>query len=130
MAWAAGFFDGEGCSSVRYDYKGKIKGNPAPIITISQCDPRPLKRFKQAVAPERGSVVLVKRPPKESHHKNIWKFTIVGISAKTAIDKMWPFLSEPKKEQWRRVIERVNTEHKPSHKGRKRGYDLILDDYR
>jgi hypothetical protein len=48
IVWAAGFFDGEGCTHSR--------GGGYPAITISQREREPLERFQSAVA---GGVIYV-----------------------------------------------------------------------
>lgn len=43
LAWAAGFFDGEGCVT------SSEAGSRRPMMFITQYDPRLLRRFRQAV---------------------------------------------------------------------------------
>lgn len=130
-AWAAGFFDGEGCFSVRYDYKKGKRGNPAPIIAISQIDPRVLERFKKAVGAGHGSIIKVDASHNRSYTKGyIHRYALVGKRVVEAASKMWPFLDEVKKEQWRRVAKKVESERIPSNHGRQRDYTCELAEYR
>lgn len=46
LAWAAGFFDGEGYTHSR---GVRDRGNQPPLISVSQVDPRSLERLKFAV---------------------------------------------------------------------------------
>lgn len=88
LAWAAGFFDGEGCS---YKPKDKNFGR----ISISQKDKRVLERFQKAV--DAGQIY------NGSKRDQDFKYIVQGKTAKTVMDKLWPYLGEIKKSQWLRV---------------------------
>lgn len=97
LAWAAGFFDGEGHT------RGHTKDGrwPAPIMQVSQIDERPLIRFQAAVlgiGTIKGpripiSVDGYSRKPYWYYKTTNWRDT------QTVIALLWYFLSEPKRAQ-------------------------------
>ncbi len=95
LAWAAGFFDGEG--SARMDRRGKT---PSARVSIGHVDRRPLDRFLCIVSA--GSVTgpyhhnTKKNPNWSAYHS----YQVYGKSAHNVMAMLWPFLSEPKREQW------------------------------
>lgn len=90
LAWAAGFFDGEGSISVT-----KIKGFGRLLIQIGQSDIRPLIRFKNAV-----NCGTINGPYQIKNYKPMWRFSIrIYKDCKKTLELLWPFMSEPKKEQ-------------------------------
>lgn len=91
LAWAAGFFDGEGSS---YFVNGKY-----PNISISQTDPRVLERFQRAV----GGVGGVYGPYKNTH-KPVYQYNASHRKAVEAMNKILPFLGEIKTEQWEKAV--------------------------
>ena len=95
-AWAAGFYDGEGCTSLA----GKSKGRYVyTCLRVNQKDIRPLQRFADVVGV--GNISL----PPSQRGVHAWK--VSGVRADEAIDVLWPYLSLPKREQivrtWCRV---------------------------
>jgi len=96
LAWAAGFFDGEGWSSGNQQQAGKTK---AFYLGISQKDPRPLRRFLEAVDQS-------DRPVYENRLNTVaWS----GAKALAVLRKLWPYLSEPKREQAARALTDAHT---------------------
>lgn len=102
-AWAAGFFDGEGCS---HGYRGGPKSRPALMLVISQSSdtgpPETLIRFKELF----GAQVYAKRPSTLSK-KPRYQWSASAVIATDAMAKMWPYLGQEKREQWNRAVERV-----------------------
>jgi len=96
IAWAAGFYDGEGCTLAA----GRRR---YPKITISQAGPlaRPpqvLVRFRQAV----GGVGYVTGPELDDSgkHKPRWTYHLQGGDPVSAVvGVMWPFLGDVKRAQ-------------------------------
>lgn len=91
LAWAAGFFDGEGyCGSAR-----------RPKLVISQNEPETLYRFQAAVG-----IGKVTGPYDYPYKKNpFWRYSTGSIdNTNVAITKLWPYLSRPKRRQWCRVV--------------------------
>ena len=87
IAWAAGFFDGEGCTT--------ICGRQVRI-QVKQVDPRPLERFYAAI----GKVGTIRLEPRRGGSRPIyvWYAQRAGVVFHV-LDRLWPYLSEPKKEQ-------------------------------
>lgn len=89
IAWAAGFFDAEGCSSRTGLY---------PLVTVSQANPEPLERFVGAV--ESAKI----RGPFTNNGKGtkpMWSAYAYTWRAVSVIRLLLPHLSEPKREQAR-----------------------------
>lgn len=102
LAWAAGFVDGEGCFTA---WKRKKDRGYGLIFSTNQVDPRPLQRLVDALG--MGTVSGPFSPPSHKgrpfytvrlYQKNTWKM----------VELLWPYLSEPKKEQINRVVDKVN----------------------
>lgn len=99
LAWAAGFFDGEGCTTahvVRRPQYNKVYRSLA--LEVVQKDRRPLDRFAQALG--LGKIYGPYRSQREMH---LWRAR--AADAEAALALLWPFLSEPKREQAERVKE-------------------------
>jgi hypothetical protein len=90
LAWAAGFFDGEGCTST--DKWDRIR------ITIGQKDRRVLGRFAAAVGA--GKVYGPYRRPGE-----FFFYVVNRAESPEVIRKLWPFLSDLKREQARKALD-------------------------
>jgi hypothetical protein len=91
LAWAAGFFDGEG--SVLY--RGRKRRELC--LTVSQADRRPLDRFAAAIG-----MPGVRGPyrPRNANGKPYFVFSVAAHTRVQAIVAMlWRFLSEPKRQQ-------------------------------
>jgi len=91
LAWAAGFFDGEGSTCV------ERKVNRL-ILSVGQNNPIPLQRFVDVV----GFGLKVYGPHKDGGYK-------VTTSSKKALAvaiKLWPYLSDIKRQQ---IIRSVGT---------------------
>jgi hypothetical protein len=90
LAWAAGFFDGEGTT---------YSNGRVPRVTVPQADIRPIERFHRAVGGV-GKVVFVAPPKNFPSHKPQWHWTVTKFEhAQAVIAMLWPWLSEPKREQ-------------------------------
>jgi hypothetical protein len=93
LAWAAGFFDGEG--STLLSTKHQVS------ITVGQSGDEGLailERFNQSV----GSIGKVRGPyrTRSAVHKPVYVFAVHGFERTQAIIAMlWPWLTEPKREQ-------------------------------
>ena len=94
LAWAAGFFDGEGSVSIHRDKRPGRK--PLIHLDIEQVDIRPLLRFRAAVGLP-GNISL--RPARSLNRKPIHRVYMAHAEASACIARLWPFLSEPKREQ-------------------------------
>src|SRR5437773_1281790 len=95
-AWAAGFFDGEGYVGVHRDKRpGRT---PVLNIGIEQVDARPLQRFASAVGWQGN---ILKRPAQRAPNRQVIHRIIMGhTDTWKTIAVLWPWLSEPKREQF------------------------------
>lgn len=87
LAWAAGFFDGEGCIST--NGKGIVR------IQVTQNRIEPLLRFREIV-----QVGSIQKP----RGNGVMDWTVAGKKAKLVLHELWPYLSLPKREQAVRVV--------------------------
>lgn len=120
LAWAAGFFDGEGCIFVRHTtrHKGGTTGKMYPLLTvetaIAQVRPEPLHRFHAAINVGRVSGPYT---PKRTTHSPYYRWLTAGRpSVRTVLVTLWPYLSAPKREQAHRCwddLRRLRTNKSP-----------------
>ena len=105
LAWAAGFFDGEG-------YVGSVRRRPGPrggrwstvlAMEISQVDERPLQRFAAAV----GCGSINRRAVRNPRWRQQWRWRATQGAAERALCALWPYLSEPKREQALRAVDAI-----------------------
>ena len=105
LAWAAGFFDGEG-STVFVTMKS-YKGRRYPHLRMQVCQAEPLtlRRFNAAV---RGLGKVSGPYHSPSHHgKTTWQWRVYARDSVQAVALyLWPYLSQPKRDQMERAIER------------------------
>jgi LAGLIDADG endonuclease len=94
LAWAAGFFDGEGCSYLQKTSVGhrRLRAN------ITQKDIRPLERFQQVVG--MGTIYGPRPQPPHTYYLYFNRRNSIAL-----FELLWPYLSEPKREQWSRCVE-------------------------
>jgi len=108
LAWAAGFFDGEGCTTLHK------WGGMRPRVTIGQVDREVLDRFKLAVG--RGNV----RGPykkKTPRHQKSYIYDAYGFEKSQAIMCMlWNWLGSIKKEQFKKAMTEIKVYYSRPHK--------------
>ncbi len=105
-AWAAGFFDGEGYVGASRDKRPGRR--PCLQLSIEQVDPRPLERFKVAVG---WNGEVGKRQARRAPGRQIVHRIHMGHAATVrTFNAMWPWLSEPKQEQFLRAIKDIGYE--------------------
>lgn len=93
LAWAAGFYDGEGCCSFS-------NGKRAYRVSIVQIDPEVLLKFQAAVL----GIGTLQGPYKTASMGNSrprWQYTATGADAQAVIAMLWPWLGTVKREQAR-----------------------------
>ena len=107
LAWAAGFYDGEGCCFTRKCGQGG-RADPSYAImylglSVVQTDRRPLERFHSAVE---GVGTIVGEGPKTNAvrfakgWKPLYRWQCQSKSdVARVIELLWSYLSEPKREQ-------------------------------
>lgn len=96
LAWAAGFFDGEGSiGCIPYEGYATLQ------IAVVQNDRRPLERFLTVV----GVGAIYERPP-DKHRTNLCHAWQTGKFEETqaVVAMLWPFLSQPKRDQAHRAM--------------------------
>lgn len=107
LAWAAGFYDGEG--SICVLHKKRVKGGTtgkdyhctSVQMSLAQVRPEPLRRFHAAVGVGKMAGPYY---PKNKAHSPYYKWETTGRpSSHEAIMKLWAYLSAPKREQIIRV---------------------------
>lgn len=119
LAWAAGFYDGEGSSKkINYHYKTKkgIKKKPSQniVMSVSQTDLEPLKRFKKAV----NNIGHINGPYQYGSNKRpYWIWSASCASAQQVFKLLKPYLSSIKKKQFNIVDKEIATV-----KNRKKGW--------
>jgi hypothetical protein len=95
IAWAAGFFDGEGNvnHTLQRDRKGNIRSKGRAQITVVQKSPLLLLRFKGSV----GGIGYI-RPP--SGTTTCWHYTVAAFDdVLHVVICLWPYLGPIKREQ-------------------------------
>lgn len=101
LAWAAGFFDGEGSIVYKTQHYTTVRGvertYPALVLSVSQTDDRPLYRFKTAV--EIGNVIGPYRNGGSSVNKPLYYWRVEGKQVAQVWRKLLPYLA--------RCLERV-----------------------
>ncbi len=106
LAWAAGFFDGEGSTYLGHHGKQRY---PTPCADVSQIHAEVLHRFLEAV----GGIGSVRvRPDKhESRRHQMWSYqTRNWRDTQTILTLLWPYLASQKREQAARVFRAFQTE--------------------
>lgn len=106
LAWAAGFFDGEGTTS-------SSKSNGANVrLSITQYHPEVLERFVSAIG-----FGKVYGPSVSKSGKDFWQICLSSKPTIVALGRMWPYLGNEKKNQALKAlhkysVQRNNTNHK------------------
>jgi hypothetical protein len=96
LAWAAGFFDGEGSTFLQKPEKTRPDAPSTVKMSISQVCKGNLVRWQAAVG--EGSIT----GPYQQHGLNArphWKLDVASGRVKATLDKLWPYLGEEKKRQ-------------------------------
>lgn len=114
LAWAAGFFDGEGSTFLNrhkvthFDRPGRpFNYVSSPTISVCQVDRRPLDRFVAAIGAGRV------RGPFKPKTKNSNEYYRVEFAGRDRVSKvlwlLWEYLSPVKREQALEVWEKEKT---------------------
>lgn len=98
LAWAAGFFDGEGCISAPVRVRVRNRRDYSLSLYVGQVDPRPLMRLRSYFG---GEVV-----PRTSWGKGrpIFMWRVSGTTAEATLRLLLPYLMV-KEEQARLALE-------------------------
>jgi hypothetical protein len=96
LAWAAGFFDGEGCTFLSHGGAGGRKRYPR--LSVGQNHREPLDRLAAAIGA--GNVV--------GPYKGEFKWTLGGQKAASAMERLRPYLCAAKREQYDAAVASSN----------------------
>src|SRR5690349_5311058 len=92
LAWAAGFFDGEGSSKL-----DRRKDRAYISIQIGHVEPGPLHRFRAAVGAGNVTGPYDHNSKKNPRWKPHYSYQAYGENARFVIEtQLWTYLSEPK----------------------------------
>ncbi len=86
LAWAAGFFDGEGCVHVH-------RRDQIVQLQVGQTEETTLQRFAKAVG--LGNVTGP-YDPKRRNSNVYWRWQVYGTKAEAVMAKLLPHMSAPK----------------------------------
>lgn len=96
-AWAAGFYDGEGCMC----FQKYTDGTQVALMVVAQTNREVLERFQRAVGG--GGIYGPRR--QQAGWKLRWDWrTTKKAAIQTALSRMWPYLCEPKRDQAKRIL--------------------------
>lgn len=115
LAWAAGFFDGEGWVGF-HRWSPKNQRSPQTVIGLSlgQVHPEVLARFQKAVRGLGSINGPYIHKSMGSNNKPRWQYRVSGFERVQAIVAMlWPWLSSVKREQARDAIITARAEIRP-----------------
>lgn len=119
LAWAAGFYDGEGCTSICI-----TRGKPRGRVNVNQNETITLERFQRAVL-GLGRI----NGPYGDHHMYGWGAG-KWEEMQATIAMLWAFLSETKRKQAARVLAQA-TWSRPADsvcpKGHLKRLDMLSD---
>jgi hypothetical protein len=105
LAWAAGFFDGEGTVG-GYCKDGEVRINF--VLKVYQTERSTLERFKAAVWGLGTVYGPYFRKDRKAYHKPSYHYGVTGHrNVQAVVAMLWPFLSAPKKEQVRKALQRL-----------------------
>lgn len=102
VAWAAGFFDGEGTIIIREAKKSNGKPVYSIHIGITQREREPLDKFSKIF--EGGKIGLKPNSQNKVGKQFYYNWRLFGLNACRALEKMLPYLSTDKREQAELVV--------------------------
>ena len=121
LAWAAGFFDGEGYVACVPRARGWRL-----VLRVDQAQPGPLYRFQEAV----GGLGRVNGPYRRSNpaHKPKWNYSVEGHQAQAVAAMLWGFVSG-KREQMQEALrgwkEKGRSPGRPSFRPGRHGHYAV-----
>lgn len=123
LAWAAGFFDGEGNVRAKPN-RQHARVYYHPVVFIPQIDPQVLERFRSAVG--LGKVTGPwNRSRYAPNRQDQWYYEAYSFERTQAVVAMlWKWLSPVKREQVRAVFATIK-EHPPPSLARRRNQGVL-----
>jgi hypothetical protein len=107
IAWAAGFFDGEGSTTARLR-KGRLRQRPTTNVSIGNTNLDQLSRFNCIVG---CGHIYGPRHNRNKSYKPIYQFmTTRQQDAEHILAMLWPHLGEEKRNQARLAVNRYYKE--------------------
>lgn len=91
LAWAAGFFDGEGCTVCA----NTDRGCRSLQVAVGQVNRDNLRRFHAAI----GGLGHLGPPRQHRPGRPISRVAIYGSEARLALSRIWPYLGQEKQNQ-------------------------------
>lgn len=100
LAWAAGIWDGEGCTSLM---RSRPNAKPTIRMSVSQkYSAHVIQRFYEAVG-RRGKLTTRTRNKGPEGTIYIWRTNSQQV-IEQVIELLWPYLSQPKRDQYIRCL--------------------------
>ena len=127
LAWAAGFFDGEGCISASKQRVRKDGTLQLSLqMSVTQTDLRPLLRFQAALG--FGEIRARNYSSPRLGTKQQWYWSAYTAKAERAFLMLYGYLSDPKREQMERCRDKLRQSRfvRPAHTTCVHGHDLTL----
>lgn len=113
LAWAAGFFDGEGCTTLSTQMQlrsGKFYEYNSIHLNVNQVDREVLDRFQRAVGLGRVGGPYSKKGPNQQDQYSYRCGAIQEV--RFVLEALWPYLGSVKKLQALDKIEQYEVAHR------------------
>jgi hypothetical protein len=99
VAWAGGFFEGEGYVSFHREAKRKRRGIVVGVLSTNR---ESLERFQAAVGV--GNITGPRKRRAPTHKlQYVWQTGSIS-DARSVLDMLWPYLSDQRREKAMRVL--------------------------
>lgn len=113
LAWAAGFFDGEGSFAAVAEKRTRQPSYSARV-SIQQSShtevPEVLVRFQDVLGMGQVGGPILRKTKRGVDRAPMYWYTLYGFEkVQAAIAMLWPFLSSPKREQAARVLNQLKS---------------------
>lgn len=107
LAWAAGFFDGEGSTGCNWQ-KNHPNGNRYRYLRmqVDQVEPTTLQRLQSIL----GGKLTGPYSPRNINHSPHWHWVITSFEeVQFTVCRLWPWLSKPKRNQIKIAVKNFHT---------------------
>lgn len=96
-AWAAGFIDGDGYFTTKSNGKRCYV-----ILAVGQSELEPLERLQALMG---GNITKLSLNRNKLARKQHWRWTLASRGLDAHIDRLWPYLTQVKRGQYRRALD-------------------------